>query len=68
MHPTISVGVAAGERGRELAFADLARQAQQSLDTRAQSRGGNRVEFFDIAEEAGSREVTRPPRSPRRRE
>jgi diguanylate cyclase (GGDEF)-like protein len=46
--PTISVGVAAGEPGREYGFSDLARQAQDGL-TQAIARGGNRVEFCDTA-------------------
>ena len=46
LSPTISVGVAAGEPGREYGFSDLVRQAQDGLQA-AQSRGGNRVEFFD---------------------
>lgn len=49
LHPTISVGVAAGEPGREYGFSDLARQAQDGL-TAAQARGGNRVEFVTVAE------------------
>jgi diguanylate cyclase (GGDEF)-like protein len=48
LHPTISVGVAAGEPGREYGFSDLARQAQDGL-SQAIARGGNRVEFFDSA-------------------
>ncbi|MDP1826190.1 MAG: diguanylate cyclase [Archangium sp.] len=44
VHPTISLGVAAGEPGREYGFSDLVRQAQDGL-TAAMSRGGNRVEF-----------------------
>ena len=44
LHPTISVGVAAGEPGREYGFSDLVRQAQDGL-TAAMARGGNRVEF-----------------------
>jgi diguanylate cyclase (GGDEF)-like protein len=44
LHPTISVGVAAGEPGREYGFSDLVRQAQDGL-TQAMARGGNRVEF-----------------------
>ena len=44
VHPTISVGVAAGEPGREYGFSDLVRQAQDGL-TAAMARGGNRVEF-----------------------
>lgn len=44
LHPTISVGVAAGEPGREYGFSDLVRQAQDGLSA-AVSRGGNRVEF-----------------------
>lgn len=49
LHPTISVGVAAGEPGREYGFSDLARQAQDGL-TAAQARGGNRVEFVSAAD------------------
>jgi diguanylate cyclase (GGDEF)-like protein len=49
IHPTISVGVAAGEPGRDFGFADLVRQAQDGL-TAAMARGGNQVEFFDSAE------------------
>ena len=44
VHPTISLGVAAGEPGREYGFSDLVRQAQDGL-TSAMSQGGNRVEF-----------------------
>ena len=44
LQPTISVGVAAGAPGREYAFSDLVRQAQEGLAA-AQARGGNRVEF-----------------------
>jgi diguanylate cyclase (GGDEF)-like protein len=55
VHPTISIGVSSGGSGSQLAFADLARQAQQSLDS-ARNSGGNRVEFFDIAEEAVTNE------------
>lgn len=51
LSPTISVGVAAGARGREYGFADLVRQAQEGLAL-ALSRGGNRVEFFEDAAEA----------------
>lgn len=46
LHPTISVGVAAGEPGREYGFSDLVRQAQDGL-TQAISLGGNRVEFYE---------------------
>ncbi|MBE2250177.1 MAG: GGDEF domain-containing protein [Myxococcus sp.] len=46
LQPTISVGVAAGEPGREYGFSDLVRQAQDGL-TQATARGGNRVEFYD---------------------
>lgn len=52
VHPTISVGVAAGEPGREYGFSDLARQAQDGLTT-AMSRGGNRVEFVTAIADAG---------------
>ena len=51
VHPTISLGVAAGEPGREYGFSDLVRQAQDGL-TAAMSRGGNRVEF--VTPEPGS--------------
>jgi diguanylate cyclase (GGDEF)-like protein len=59
LSPTISVGVAAGEPGREYGFSDLVRQAQDGLQA-AQARGGNRVEFFDataykaVAEQQGT--------------
>ncbi len=46
LRPTISVGVAAGAPGREYAFSDLVRQAQDGV-TAAMARGGNRVEFLD---------------------
>ncbi|MFZ5471384.1 MAG: GGDEF domain-containing protein [Myxococcota bacterium] len=46
LRPTISVGVAAATVGRESSFADLARNAQASLE-QAQGGGGNRVLFFD---------------------
>jgi diguanylate cyclase (GGDEF)-like protein len=49
VHPTISVGVAAGEPGREYGFSDLVRQAQDGL-TAAMARGGNRVEFVTITD------------------
>jgi diguanylate cyclase (GGDEF)-like protein len=48
LRPTISIGVAAGSAGREYAFADLTRQANESLEL-ALGRGGNRVEFHDVA-------------------
>lgn len=48
LHPTISVGVAAGEPGREYGFSDLVRQAQDGL-TQAMAAGGNRVEFYDAS-------------------
>jgi diguanylate cyclase (GGDEF)-like protein len=49
IHPTISVGVAAGEPGREYGFSDLVRQAGDGL-TQAMARGGNRVEFHDATD------------------
>jgi diguanylate cyclase (GGDEF)-like protein len=49
IHPTISVGVAAGEPGREYGFSDLVRQAQDGLAA-AVARGGNRVEFFSATD------------------
>jgi len=51
VHPTISVGVAAGEPGREYGFSDLVRQAQDGL-TAAMARGGNRVEFVTSTDSA----------------
>lgn len=51
VHPTISVGVAAGEPGREYGFSDLVRQAQEGL-TAAMARGGNRVEFVTASDAA----------------
>jgi diguanylate cyclase (GGDEF)-like protein len=44
LHPTISVGVAAGEPGRDTGFSELVRVAQDGLQA-AITRGGNRVEF-----------------------
>ena len=49
IRPTISVGVAAGEPGRDFGFSDLVRQAQDGLAA-AMTKGGNRVEFFDSAD------------------
>ncbi len=51
--PTISVGVAAGEPGREYGFSDLIRQAQDGLSA-AQASGGNRVEFVSVSDGAPS--------------
>lgn len=51
LHPTISVGVAAGEPGREYGFSDLVRQAQDGL-TQAMQGGGNRVEFYEAMADA----------------
>ena len=48
LHPTLSIGVAAGSPGRDYGFSDLTRQAQESLAA-ARAAGGNRVEFFDLA-------------------
>lgn len=45
VQPTISVGVASGDPGRELGFSDLVKQAQEGLAA-AMAAGGNRVEFF----------------------
>jgi diguanylate cyclase (GGDEF)-like protein len=65
VHPTISVGVAAGAPGREYSFSDLVRQAQEGLDA-AIAHGGNRVEFFDPAEARGRAEgPTEEPKVPR---
>lgn len=50
IRPTISVGVAAGEPGRDYAFSDLVRQAQDGL-AEAIERGGNRIEFTDSLDE-----------------
>lgn len=62
LHPTISVGVAAGEPGREYGFSDLVRQAQDGL-TQAMARGGNRVEFHDAASDP-TLEAPQPPAIP----
>ncbi len=62
IHPTISVGVAAGEPGRDYGFSDLVRQAQDGL-TQAMARGGNRVEFYDSSSEVAL-ETPRPPTIP----
>lgn len=59
IHPTISVGVAAGEPGREYGFSDLVRQAQDGL-MQAMARGGNRVEFYDVTSDS-TLEVPAPP-------
>jgi diguanylate cyclase (GGDEF)-like protein len=65
IHPTISVGVAAGEPSHEYNFSDLVRQAQDGL-VAAIARGGNRVEFQDSAEVAANQvvEPREPPRIP----
>lgn len=62
LHPTISVGVAAGEPGREYGFSDLVRQAQDGL-TQAMARGGNRVEFYDASTDV-TLEAPMPPTIP----
>lgn len=62
LHPTISVGVAAGEPGREYGFSDLVRQAQDGL-TQAMARGGNRVEFYDATTDV-TLETPMPPTIP----
>jgi diguanylate cyclase (GGDEF)-like protein len=62
LHPTISVGVAAGEPGREYGFSDLVRQAQDGL-MQAMARGGNRVEFSDATTEP-STSAPMPPTIP----
>lgn len=59
IRPTISVGVAAGEPGRDYGFADLVRQAQDGL-TAAMAKGGNRVEFFDSADAPTTQEAVAP--------
>lgn len=57
LRPTLSVGLSASTPGvGELSFADLARQAQHSLDSASRS-GGNRVEFFDVADQASAAEA-----------
>jgi diguanylate cyclase (GGDEF)-like protein len=65
LSPTISVGVAAGARGREYGFADLVRCAQEGLAL-ALSHGGNRVEFFEEAAETSVAEgkALRSPNAP----
>lgn len=66
LHPTISLGVAAGEPGREYGFSDLVRQAQDGL-TQAMARGGNRVEFVTqvTSEAGGGAPLPLPPLPPR---
>jgi diguanylate cyclase (GGDEF)-like protein len=44
VQPTVSIGVASGEAGREVSFSDLVRHAQEGLAA-AMEAGGNRVEF-----------------------
>lgn len=51
IHPTISAGVSTAPTGGEISFADMARQAQLSLEE-AQRLGGNRIEFWDTAQNA----------------
>lgn len=66
VHPTISIGVAAGAPGREYGFSDLVRKAQDGL-TASMARGGNRVEFADGSPEtvhAPAMEGPRPPPVP----
>ncbi|MFZ5441752.1 MAG: diguanylate cyclase [Myxococcota bacterium] len=65
LHPTISVGVAAGEPGREYGFSDLVRQAQEGL-TAAMARGGNRVEFVTATDTVAGAEapIDAPPTIP----
>ncbi len=63
IRPTISVGVAAGEPGREYGFSDLVRQAQDGLNE-AMARGGNRVEFTDSLDLKTSITDARIPRIP----
>jgi diguanylate cyclase (GGDEF)-like protein len=48
LHPTISVGVGAGDPSHEYGFSDLVRQAQDGLAV-AVEQGGNRVEFTSRA-------------------
>jgi diguanylate cyclase (GGDEF)-like protein len=63
IRPTISVGVAAGEPGREYTFSDLVRRAQEGL-TAAMARGGNRVEFFTGPESPPESERAEVPKIP----
>jgi diguanylate cyclase (GGDEF)-like protein len=62
VHPTISMGVAAGEPGRDYGFSELVRQAQDGLAA-AIAGGGNRVEFRG-AHEGGPVEQVEVPRIP----
>lgn len=55
--PTISIGVAATPTGKEIGFGELARQANESLNT-ALGSGGNRAEFYDTAAAAADAEQT----------
>jgi diguanylate cyclase (GGDEF)-like protein len=56
LHPTISMGLSCTPPpGGEVSFADLARQAQLAFDE-ALAKGGNRVEFWDSAEDRAATE------------
>lgn len=63
VHPTISVGVAAGEPGREYGFSGLTKQAQDGLAA-AMAAGGNRVEFVTAVDEMDL-DAPLPPLPPR---
>jgi diguanylate cyclase (GGDEF)-like protein len=52
LQPTVSIGVSAGEPGREFGFSELVRHANDGL-SQAMARGGNRVEFLSLAESSG---------------
>lgn len=59
--PTLSIGVAAGDPGREYSFSDLAKQAQDGL-LEAIAQGGNRVEFVTaVATRSPHAETPLPP-------
>jgi diguanylate cyclase (GGDEF)-like protein len=62
VHPTISLGVAAGEPGRDYGFSELVRQAQEGLAA-AIAQGGNRVEFHG-AEDPRPSDAVEIPRVP----
>ncbi len=48
LHPTVSLGLAAPEAGKEISFAELSRRAASCV-VEAMSSGGNRIEFYDPA-------------------
>lgn len=63
LNPTISAGVSSTPVGKEVSFGELARQANESLNT-ALAAGGNRVEFYDSAEAAAKSEDASGPDLP----